>query len=232
MLRQWTRRFRVCLHLAASGGAPLRSEVRCMKKPAVIITVVVTVLIAAAWMPAARFIAWRHDYAEAEPLVQLVWPMAGEMKRFSTDTGRPPASLEELDHFSKDYDFSPLAVYHPKFTPGGKVLFHLDANSRFSFEIDESFIPKWARFTGVLEKPKQSSVGYAPNRVAGRGALPASTPPDMRAASGGSGQIEEAGSDGRSWPPQCRRTHCFFRPAKPLAPRYWAAGFSLPRRRR
>ncbi len=144
-----------------------------MKKSAIIITIVVAVLIAAAWMPAARFIAWRHDYAEAEPLVQLVWPMAGEMKRFSTETGRPPASLEELDRFSKDYDFSPLGLYQPKFTPGGASLFHLDVNSRFSFEIDKSFTPKWARFTGVLEKPKQSSMSYAPNQGAAANRRPA-----------------------------------------------------------
>lgn len=144
-----------------------------MKKPAIIITIVAAVLIAAAWLPATRFIAWRHDYAEAEPLVQLVWPMAGEMKRFSTETGRPPASLEQLDRFSKDYDFSPLAVYHPKFTPEGEALFRLDVNSRFSFEIDKSFSPKWARFTGVLEKPKQSSMGYAPNKGAAANCPPA-----------------------------------------------------------
>lgn len=122
-----------------------------MKKPAVII-VVVAVLTAAVWMPVTQFIAWRQDYTEAEPLVQLVWPMADEMKRFSTESGRSPASLEELDHFSKDFDFSPLGVYRPKFTPDGESLFHLDVNSRFSFEIDKSFTPKWARVTAVFER--------------------------------------------------------------------------------
>ncbi|OAI56952.1 hypothetical protein AYO49_03205 [Verrucomicrobiaceae bacterium SCGC AG-212-N21] len=144
-----------------------------MKKPAIIILVVVAALIAAAWMPVTRYFSWCHDYAEAEPLLGLIWPMAGEMMRFSTETGRAPASLEELDRFSTDHDFSPLAVYHPKFTPEGESLFHLEVNRRFSFEIDKSFTPKWARFTSVLGEPKQSSMGHAPKEGAAANRRPA-----------------------------------------------------------
>jgi hypothetical protein len=128
-----------------------------MKKPAVIISFVVIVLIAIAWVPVSRSIAWRRDYAEAEPLVQLVWPMAAEMKRFAEQNGRLPATLEEIDSFSKDYDFSRLSAYHPDFTSQGERIFYLKVNRRFSFEIDKSFTPKWALFTGVLDKPQESS---------------------------------------------------------------------------
>lgn len=34
-----------------------------------------------------RFFQSSHDYQEAEPLVQVIWPMAHEMKRFSAEHG-------------------------------------------------------------------------------------------------------------------------------------------------
>ena len=136
---------------------------RRMKKPAVIISFVAIALIAIAWVPVSRSIAWRRDYAEAEPLVQMVWPMASEMKRFTEQNGRLPATLEEIDRFSKDYDFFPLGAYRPYFTPQGERLFYLKVNSRFSFEIDKSFTPKWAHFTGVFEKPEENGQRHSLN---------------------------------------------------------------------
>jgi len=88
-----------------------------MKKRVIIFLCVAAVLVAIAWVPVSRSIAWRLDYSEAEPFVQLVWPMADEMKRFVEQNGRLPATLEEIDSFSKDYDFSHLSAYHPDFTP-------------------------------------------------------------------------------------------------------------------
>ncbi|MCX6902702.1 MAG: hypothetical protein NTW03_04350 [Verrucomicrobia bacterium] len=128
-----------------------------MRKRSIIILCAAVVLAALAWVPASRVISWRHDYAEAEPLVQLVWPMASEIKQFSAENDRPPASIEEIARFSTRSDFSRLSGYRPKFTPSGERLFYLMANRRFSFEIDRSFTPKWANFTGVLEKPHARS---------------------------------------------------------------------------
>ncbi|MFA6563578.1 MAG: hypothetical protein WCV00_16855 [Verrucomicrobiia bacterium] len=122
-----------------------------MKKHAIIIICAAAIVAAIAWVPVSRFIAWRHDYAEAEPLVQLVWPMAGEMKRFAEQNGRLPATLAEIDAFSKGYGFSRLEAYHPDFTAQGERIFYLKVNRRFSFEIDRGFTPKWTHSTGVLE---------------------------------------------------------------------------------
>ena len=128
-----------------------------MKEPAAIVSFVVIALIAMAWVPVSRSMAWRRDYAEAEPLLQLVWPMAAEMKRFAEQNGRLPATLEEIAGFSKDYDFSRLRAYHFDFKSQGERIFHLRVNRRFSFEIDKGFRPKWALFTGVLDKPQDSN---------------------------------------------------------------------------
>ena len=135
-----------------------------MKKPVIIFICAAAILVAIAWVPVSRSIDWRHDYAEAEPLVQLVWPMADEMKRYAAQNGRLPTTLEEISSFSKDYNFSRLSAYHPDFTPQGERIFYLKVNRRFAFEIDKKFTPKWAHSTGVLVKPQDSSGRNAPNK--------------------------------------------------------------------
>jgi hypothetical protein len=112
--------------------------------------------VALTWIPLSRSIAWRQAYTEAEPLVHLVWPMASEMKRFSVEKGRLPASLEEMVYFSNAYDFSRLRVYHPKFSQNSDRPFYLEVNSRFAFEIDKTFTPKWSRCTDVFGVPPDS----------------------------------------------------------------------------
>lgn len=129
-----------------------------MKQRPIIIVAAAVLLGALLWVPISRFLGWRHDYAEAEPLQKLVWPMADEMKRFNDERGRPPASIEEISRFSKTYDFSRLGDYRHEFTAGGDRLFYLRANRRFSFQIDKSFTPGWADFTGMLDKPRDSAV--------------------------------------------------------------------------
>jgi hypothetical protein len=92
------------------------------------------------------FIDWTRrirDYSQAEPLVQTIWPMANEMKRFHDDHGRSPNSLDEIDSYSSAYDFSALRVYSHEFAPTSSRRFFLRVNRRFAFAIDDRFIPSW-----------------------------------------------------------------------------------------
>jgi hypothetical protein len=106
----------------------------------VLVTVVFVLLL---WLPVSRFIASRRDYGEAEPLVQVIWPMALEMKRFSEERGHSPNSLDEIARFSPDLDFSPLRRYAHEFSSGGPHRFFLRVNSRFAFTIGEDYTPQW-----------------------------------------------------------------------------------------
>ncbi|MES2568904.1 MAG: hypothetical protein V4710_02485 [Verrucomicrobiota bacterium] len=105
------------------------------------------------WVPVTRWFAWRHAYGQAEPLVQTVWPMAHEMKRFLDERGRPPNSLDELARFSPDLDFSSLHAYPHEFSSSGAKRFFLRVNNRFAFAIDEQFTPAWSQPTNVLGAP-------------------------------------------------------------------------------
>lgn len=106
-----------------------------------------------AWVPVTRWFAWRRDYGQAEPLVQTVWPMAQQMKRFLDERGRPPKSLDELARFSPDHSFSSLRAYPHEFSSSGPRRFFLRVNNRFAFAIDEQFTPTWSQPTNVLETP-------------------------------------------------------------------------------
>ena len=106
-----------------------------------------------AWLVVSPFWAWRRDYGEAEPLVEVIWPMAGEMKRFSEERGQPPNSLDEIARFSPDHDFSALRRYPHEFSTTGSRRFFLRVNSRFAFIIDEQFMPGWFQPTNVGAAP-------------------------------------------------------------------------------
>jgi len=109
------------------------------------------VVLLLAWVAGSRSSAWRRDYAQAESLVEIIWPMAFEMKRFSDERGRPPNSLDELAAFSPDHNFSSLRHYPHDFHTIGQRLFFLRVNRRFAFVVDEQFKPGWHQPTGVLQ---------------------------------------------------------------------------------
>ncbi len=98
-------------------------------------------------------LVWVHyrsrDYREAEPLVQLIWPLAYELERYFGVYGTNPNSLEELSAFAQHNeladvsDFSPLTKYEHYFYASGERRFYLRANGRYSFEVDASFTPSW-----------------------------------------------------------------------------------------
>ena len=104
---------------------------------------IAVVFVLAASVPVSRFFASSHDYGEAEPLVEVIWPMAYEMARFSEEHGRPPTSLDEIARFSSNHDFSALRRYSHEFSPNGPHRFSLRVNRRFGFIIDEHYTPQW-----------------------------------------------------------------------------------------
>lgn len=93
--------------------------------------------------PVYRVYDFQKYYGEAEPLVELVWPLAIESSEFSGAHGRRPYDLSEIDLFSKSYDFSGLEKYQPEFYKDGEVYFRIRVNKRYSFVIDQSYIPQW-----------------------------------------------------------------------------------------
>lgn len=87
------------------------------------------------------------DYREAEPLVQLVWPLSHQLEDFVDQHDRLPSDLDEIDRFSEDFDFSPLKAYDHLFSPNSENVFSLSVNRSHSFTINEKFEPTlvWRR---------------------------------------------------------------------------------------
>ncbi len=108
---------------------------------ALLLAAVVFILVAS--LPFSRFLAQSRDYGEAEPLVNVIWPMAYEMKRFSEEHGRPPNSLDEIARFSAGHDFSALRRYPHEFSISGPLRFSLRVNRRYGFAIDEHYTAAW-----------------------------------------------------------------------------------------
>lgn len=133
-----------------------------MKQAAIAILIVIVIYLG--------FGFWTHhnsrDYREAEPLVQLVWPLAYEMKRFVETEGRDPVSLDEMTKFTnqedslKRRDFSLLSKYEHSFSPSGERRFFLRVNDRYSFEIDSDYAPDWVHAVGA----EQASAGQPEKR--------------------------------------------------------------------
>ena len=67
-----------------------------MKKRLVITGVLVGVLLGVASVMGMRYVASFRQYAEAEQLVALVWPMAHEVGRFTEEKGRMPTTLDSF----------------------------------------------------------------------------------------------------------------------------------------
>jgi len=93
--------------------------------------------------PLYRIHEFQKYYGEAEPLVELVWPLAHESSEFSRAKGRRPFDLTEIDTFSKSHDFTALKRYNPEFINDGPIYFRMRVNKEYSFIIDDAFNPKW-----------------------------------------------------------------------------------------
>ena len=122
-------------------------------KGILLLIAVAFIIVIVVWFPVSRFKASSRAYREAEPLVQVIWPMADEMKHFSDERGRPPTSLDEISRFSPQHDFSALRPYPHEFTTTGPRRFFLHCNSRFAFVIDEHYAPAWIFPPSVFSTP-------------------------------------------------------------------------------
>ena len=83
---------------------------------------------------------WVHAYNQAEPLVQLVWPLAADMKTYYSEHGTNACALKDV---TSDPEMLALDKYHPKFTPGGTNIFMLTVNDSYGFGISSDFTPHW-----------------------------------------------------------------------------------------
>lgn len=128
-------------------------------KGAFLLLAVVFILLA---LPFSCFLASTRDYVEAEPLVEVIWPMACEMKRFSEEHGRSPSSLDEIARFSADHDFSALRRYPHEFSTSGTLRFSLRVNRRYGFSIDEDYTPAWI-FPGSVVGRTKLTISAKPN---------------------------------------------------------------------
>jgi len=83
---------------------------------------------------------WSKKYGEAEPLVQIVWPLSQTMKEYYETNGQNATSLEQL---SSDPDVLNLSRFKPEFTPTESQIFKVMINDKFGFYISDEYTPKW-----------------------------------------------------------------------------------------
>ena len=83
---------------------------------------------------------WVHAYNQAEPLVQLVWPLAADMKTYYSEHGTNACALTDV---TSDPEMLALDKYHPEFAPDGTNIFTLTVNNSYGFEISSDFTPHW-----------------------------------------------------------------------------------------
>jgi hypothetical protein len=65
------------------------------------------------------------------------------MKQVAEEQGRSATSLEELSTFSGETGIHALCNYPHEFNSTGARRFFLRVNSRFAFEIDAHYQPRW-----------------------------------------------------------------------------------------
>ena len=83
---------------------------------------------------------WLYAYNQAEPLVQLVWPLAADMQAYYSEHGTNACALTDV---TSDPEKLALANYRPVFTPGGTNILTLTVNDSFGFGISTEFTPHW-----------------------------------------------------------------------------------------
>jgi hypothetical protein len=114
-----------------------------MKKALKILCICLGIMALIISYPAYRVYDFQKYYGEAEPLVELVWPLAIESSEFASIHGRRPYDLKEIDLFSTAHDFSALGKYRPELHKDGEVYFRMRVNKRYSFIIDQNYTPQW-----------------------------------------------------------------------------------------
>ena len=109
-----------------------------MKKTAVILVIICAVTIAGALILGK--VRWVQSYNQAEPLVQLVWPLAVDMQEYYSEHGYNARALADV---TSDPEKLSLSKYSPVFTPDGTNIFTLTVNDSYGFGISSNFAPHW-----------------------------------------------------------------------------------------
>ena len=99
-----------------------------------------TCVIAIAGVYFVKKAQWLHAYNQAEPFVQLVWPLAADMKAYYLEHGSNACALTDV---TSDPEMQVLTKYHPIFTPDGTNIFTLTVNDSYGFGISSDFTPHW-----------------------------------------------------------------------------------------
>lgn len=114
-----------------------------MRKKTIVLTILLAILLVPIFGAGVKMLEFRKYYGEAEPLVQIIWPLANEMESYFSERGTFPESLDDIASFSPDLDLSPLDDYDPVLNTGEDPLFLLRVNDRYSFAISRDFVPSW-----------------------------------------------------------------------------------------
>jgi hypothetical protein len=91
---------------------------------------------------AINLFSWRDEYIEAEPYVEVIWPLSSEIREFEKERGRRPKSLAELEQFA-GLDLTKIATFQHRFYEKGSLVFTIKINETHGFKIDDSFSPAW-----------------------------------------------------------------------------------------
>ncbi|PXA02828.1 hypothetical protein DDZ13_15130 [Coraliomargarita sinensis] len=109
---------------------------------------IAVVVVAIAWLvifgtvTALNLLSWRNDYVEAEPFVEIVWPLSSEMEKFEKNEGRRPKSLSELEE-STGLDLTEIKEFEHRFYEEGPLVFTIRINETHGFKFDDSYSPSW-----------------------------------------------------------------------------------------
>jgi hypothetical protein len=106
-------------------------------------SVVILLVIGAAIMAIVHIVGkvrWTQSYNQAEPLVQLVWPLAADMQEYYAKHGYNARALADV---TSDPEKLALTQYSPVFTPDGTNIFKLTVNDSYGFGISSNFTPYW-----------------------------------------------------------------------------------------
>ena len=110
---------------------------------------------------AIRFFRGARLYQEAEPLVELVWPLAEDMRAYYSEHGSNACSLADI---TSDPMKISLAKYKPELTPLGTNIFKMMVNESYGFTISADFTPRWI-FPDKRKRIEQAGPGYPPQGV-------------------------------------------------------------------
>ena len=112
-----------------------------MKKRILVLSVLAIAICAMLLGPlVVKHLNWSQNYQEAEPYVEMIWPLAEAMESFHETQGKNPTSLEQI---SSDSEVLALMSFDPEFTPEESTIFTVMINEMFGFVISDEYHAGW-----------------------------------------------------------------------------------------